>query len=272
VLVNGALVFHAPSTLKPLTAEGEHIATRAALGAPPTLLAWLHYDGTRAHLRVRLAGSRIVSLSAAAADAEAPSASVDTAGRAAVIFTEWQGQELVLRVATHTRSGWSVATLDRSRQPIWSQRTAIESDGTVLAGWIDEAGSSRNLRAAVLPPGGRWQSPVTLDRGQGLGSVALGATDAGVGVAAWHDMSATEARVQTSLFANGSWRPAVTLARSLDWLDTVAVVHAGHAIRWRFWNGRHGTFFQTTLHGLAWGQPQHARNPSRPRITGEDGA
>ena len=263
VIVNGALVFRVPSMLKPLSADGEHVAARPALDAPQTLLAWLHYDGTRAHLRVQLGGSRIVTLSSPLADAEAPSASVGRAGRAAGTFTEWRGHELLLRVATHTRAGWRIVTLDQSTQPIWSQRTAIEPSGTVLAGWIDEAGASRNLRTAILSPGGRWQNPVTLDSGQGLSSVALGTSGAGVGIAAWHDSLASEARVQASLYTNGSWRPTVTLASTLDWLDTVAVVQHGRAVRWRFWNGRRGTFFRAALHGLAWGRPQLARHQNR---------
>jgi hypothetical protein len=207
-------------------------------------------------VRVRLARSRVVTLSSPAADAEAPAASVDRLGHAAVAFTEWRRHELVLRVATRARSGWSIATLDRSTQPMWSERTSVLPDGTTLAGWIDEAGSARTLRVAVLPSGGRWQTPVTLDSGQGLGSVALGATRAGVGIAAWQDASAGETRVRASLYAKGSWQPPVTLARSLDWLDTVYIAGTDGAVHWRSWNGERATFFGATLHRLAWGRPQ----------------
>jgi hypothetical protein len=220
--------------------------------------AWLHFDGMRAHLRVLLAAtaaSRAVTLSAPAGDAETPSVAINAYGRAAVAFTEWRDHRLLLRVATSTGAGWRIATLDRSGLPIWSQRVAITPGGTVLAAWIDEVGAVRSLRAAVLPAGRHWQRAITLDNGDGLGSVALRSGGGNLGVAAWRDSVANEGRVRATIYANGTWRPTITLAGSLALLDTVTVTRRDAAsVRWRLWENGDASFYQAPRSGVVWGK------------------
>ena len=103
---------------------------------------------------------------------------------------EWLHHLLLLRVATHMRSSWRVATLDRSLLPIWSQRVTISANGTVLAVWIDEVGSHRKVIAAELPPAGSWQKRTVLDEGDGLGSIAVASGRGDLVVAAWTDSRA----------------------------------------------------------------------------------
>ena len=198
-----------------------------------------------------------MTLSGPAGDAEGPSVAINSEGRAAVAFTEWRDHRLLLRVATSTGGAWRVATLDRSGLPIWSQRVAITSDGTVFAAWIDEVGSIRNLRAAVLRAGRRWQRPITLDNGDGLGSVALRSAGGNIGVAAWHDSLANEEHVRATVYAGGTWRPSTTLASSLALLDTVTVTRGNAAsVRWRRWENGDASFYQARRRGVVWGKAQ----------------
>lgn len=269
VALRGSLVFRVRDGLKPLVADGEFVVARARVtsvrapghGHPrPLVRAWLHFDGTRAHLRVLLANtatSKAVTLSSPTGDAEAPSVAADAYGRAAVAFTEWRDHQLLLRVATNTGSGWRIATVDRSRLPIWSQRVTITPAGTVLAAWIDEVGALRSLRAATLPAHGHWQSATTLDNGDGLGSVALGPGGGDLVVAAWHDSLANEGRVRATIYTNGAWRPVTTLASSLALLDTVTLARRDAAsVRWRLWEGGDASFYQAPRRGVAWGKAE----------------
>ena len=93
--------------------------------------AWLHFDGKRAHLRVRLAtASRAVTLSGPAGDAEGPSVAINSEDRAAVAFTEWRDHKQTLRVATRADGRWRVVTLDRQGAAIWSPHVVISPGGT----------------------------------------------------------------------------------------------------------------------------------------------
>jgi hypothetical protein len=186
-------------------------------------------------------------------DVEAPAVAAGLRGRAVVVFTEWLRHHLLLRVATHTRSGWSLATLDRSLLPIWSQRTTISSNGTVFVVWIDELGSHRKLIAAELTPGHRWDTRTVLDEGDGLGSIVLSSGAGNLVAAAWHDSLASEARVRVAINTNGTWHSAATLARSLGLLDTVRFGGKNaRIVSWRLWDAGRGTFFRAIRHGLVW--------------------
>lgn len=269
VALSGALVFRVRAGLKPLVAAGEINVARArvrSVRAPahrdprPFVRAWLHFDGTRAHLRVRLANTAphdAVTLSSPTGDAEAPSVAIDASGRAAVVFTEWRDRELLLRVATNMGSGWQIATLDRSRLPIWSQRVTVTPGGTVIAAWIDDAGARRRLRAAALPRGGHWQTVTTLDNGDGLGAIALGSGRGNLAVVAWPDSVASEGRVRATIYTNGAWQPVLTLARSLARLDTVTVARPRAAsVRWRRWESGGSAFFEAPRRGVILTKPE----------------
>lgn len=275
VALSGTLVYRVRAGLKPLVAAGEIALARArvrAVRAPahrdprPFVRAWLHFDGTRAHLRVRLANTAphdAVTLSSPAGDAEAPSVAIDASGRAAVVFTEWRDRELLLRVATNMGSGWRIATLDRSRLPIWSQRVTVTPGGTVLAAWIDDGGARRSLRAAALPLDGHWQTVTTLDDGDGLGTVALGSGRANLAVVAWPDSVANEGRVRATIYTNGTWQPVVTLAHSLGRLDTVTVARPrATSVRWRQWESGGSSFFEARRRGATLTKPELLIKPA----------
>jgi len=244
-----SLVFPVARGLRPLASIGELAVAR------PRVRAWVRYDGERGHVQALLAGrSRPTTLSSPLGDAEAPFAAAGARGRAAVAFTEWRDGEELVRVATTTGSGWQVATLDRSGLPIWSPRVEITSRGTVLTAWVDEVGTLRTLRVAALPAGGRWQRPIVLDHGDGLGSAAIGVAPLGVAVAAWQDSLASEARVRAAIYADGSWRPVVTLATSLGRLESVTVGRPNaESVRWRRWSPERTAFFEADRRGLGWG-------------------
>lgn len=257
--LNGSLVFPVRTDLKALVANGEPRRARAKDGRGiPAIRVWVHFDGARGRLRVLLGTGHNHQprwLSSPVGDAEAPSVAAGREGRAAVVFTEWLHHQLLLRVATHMRSSWRVATLDRSLLPIWSQRVTISANGTVLAVWIDEVGSHRKVIAAELPPAGSWQKRTVLDEGDGLGSIAVASGRGDMVVAAWTDSRASEARVRVAIYANKAWHPAVTMAKSLALLDTVRVdnTNAG-SVTWRSWSAGRATFFHAARHGLIWGK------------------
>jgi hypothetical protein len=228
----------------------------AGPAAQSELRVWLHFDGTRAHLRVLLrrnGQSREATLSAPSGNAEDPAAAVDRRGDAAVAFTEWRDGEQLLRVATNTGSGWHVATLDRDRLPIWSPRVAVTPRGTTLSSRVAERGQGRALRAAVLPDVRHPRTTVTLDHGDGLGAVVLASGHGDLAVAAWTGSRASETRVRAGIYTDGSWQPVATLASSLAHLGTVRVAgpDAG-AVRWSQWTSSRRALRQATRSGLSW--------------------
>ena len=115
-------VYHLPRVLPPLSAEGALSETGAG---GSHVAAWLRFDGYRARLlacvwtAARPLGV-VAVLSTPAADAEGSADAINAQGKAAVAFTEWRAPRLLLRVASYTRSSWSVATLDQRSTPIWS--------------------------------------------------------------------------------------------------------------------------------------------------------
>ena len=228
IALEGSLRYVVPRTLAPLEAAGE-------LRVKHGLRAWLQFGGTRARLFVTTQG-RTTTVSAPTGDAEGVSTAVGPRGRDVVAFTEWHPSELLLRVATHSAAGWRVATLERSTNPIWSQRVVFTPAGATIAVWIDETGPLRRLRAAVRPAGGRWQPATTLETADGLGSFAL-ASGAST-VLAWHDSLASEQRVRATAYANGSWRPAVTLESGFSLPTHLAISHDERSVVWRLVGAR----------------------------------
>jgi hypothetical protein len=243
--LRGSQVFRVRTGLAPLVRDGAAVRASGAR-------AWLHFDGVRAHLLVAYRG-RTVALSAPNGDAERPWLASGSRGGHAVVFTEWRDHRLLLRVATATGSHWRVSTLDRSRTPIWSQRVAVTRSGAVIAGWIAETGAVRSLTLAVLPAHGRWQRPVTLDVGDGLGTIALATGGGDTAVVAWHDSLASEDRVRAALYSRGSWGGVVTLARSLSLLDSIRVSRGAAAVRWRLWEPGLVWSFEAQRRGAVWG-------------------
>jgi peptidoglycan/xylan/chitin deacetylase (PgdA/CDA1 family) len=219
----------------------------------------VRFDGRCGHVRARLRGragaiGAPVTLSSADGDAEATAAAVNAYGRAAVVFTEWRAHELLLRVATYSRSGWNVATLEQRTQPIWSPRVVVTPNGTTVAMWIDQVDPLRSVRVAVLPANGTWHRPLTLDSADGLGSIGAAAGREDLAAVAWHDSVANEERVRTTVYAHGSWSRVVTLAAGVERLDHVAVGPDAAFIRWRArrFPKQKVEVFQAVRRGSAW--------------------
>jgi hypothetical protein len=227
VLLGGAAIYPVRKGLGPLSASGSLAVAHA--GGPrrsaldrrrPRVAADVVFDGHRGNLRVRLqpghAGSRREwRLSSPGADADMTAAAIDARGHAVVAFTEWRNHEVLLRVATRTKGSWRVVTLDNRTEPIWSPKVVIAPDGTIVATWIDEANPMRTVRVAALPPGGAWQRPVTLEKGDGLGTVAISPGRGDRVALAWRDAVASERRMRVATFEGGHWGPVATLATSL---------------------------------------------------------
>jgi hypothetical protein len=163
-----------------------------------------------------------------------PAVAADAQGDAAVIFTEWRDRKQLLRIATRTSGDWQVATLDERTQTIWSPSVVITPNGTTLATWIDETAPTRRICAAVLPRDGNWRKPVTLESGDGLGTVALGVGRGNAVVFAWHDGIAGESRVRVASFVGGSWSRLATIEETLERVDHVTLTGPNATIlRWR---------------------------------------
>jgi hypothetical protein len=280
VRLGGSLVYRVPARLEPARASGELSVAAPRGGAAsvlggPTIAAWLQFDGRRGRVRALLengpdrAGVR--TLSTPGSDAESPRVAVDRRGDAGVLFLQWRDGTLQVRAATTTPAGWRIATLDSSRLPIWSPRVAVMSDGTVLASWTDEVGPSRTLWVAAYDPRTGWGRPLALDRGDGLGAVALRAAGT-VAVQAWHDSLANEARIWAAVYSGGSWHRAERLASGYGLLDSIAIdPTSGRYVRWRSWRPGRATFFEAVRHGVGWGSAAEvvgastSREPDRRR-------
>jgi hypothetical protein len=271
ISLNGVLVYRVPPGLAPRPGWGA--VARAHSRGRYSVVAWLHYDGQRAHVRARLrtggVGGRVATLSAPAGDAEATAAAVNARGRAAVAFTEWRAHRLLLRVASYSGSRWHVSTLDERTEPIWSPNLVVTPNGTTIATWIDQANPSREVRVAVLPLNGRWQHPVRLDAGEGLGSIGVAPGRNDLAVLAWHDSRASEERVLAALYDRGSWSHPVTLTAGLERIDHVAVGRQGTFVRWfRRRPGGRIEVFEARRHGSSWTRAvvsrRARRTPARP--------
>jgi hypothetical protein len=230
--LGGMLVFPvAPSASR--AAVGEIVSARAGTH---TVRGWLRFDGRRAHLHVLLehGGRRsIATVSSATGDAEAPSVAIDADGLALVVFTEWRAGRLLLRAATNDGTTWKTATLEQTNNPIWTPRAAVTANGTALAGWIDDHGSSRTLRLAARNPHASWRAPVVLDTGQGLGAFRLRSGDRPLAVAAWHDTRARMSRIRADVYTSAGWNTPTTLADSFDELDQITIGPNAATVGWR---------------------------------------
>jgi hypothetical protein len=220
-----------------LRASGDLVVASAR--DPNTVVsAWLAFDGRRARVRALLRTShtktpRAVTLSSPNGDSDATAAAVDDRGRVVVVFTEWRDHKQTLRVATHTDGRWRVVTLDRQVAAIWSPHVVITPGGTTVATWIDGTDPTRTIRAAVLRRGRVWQRPVILENGDGFGNVVVSTGRGNRVVAAWHVAVANEWRVRVATYQGGAWNPVITLARSLDTLDHIAISGRDAAfVRW----------------------------------------
>ncbi len=252
VTLDGASVYRVPPTLPPLSATGD-VAVAQAAGTSvrsgrspgrPSITAWLRFDGHRAVPRAlyrsrgdRYGPPRAVTLPSAGGDADATAAAVDGRGRAAVAFGEWRNYEELLRVATRKNGRWRTSTLDTNAQPAWSPRVVITPGGTTIAAWIDEADPVRKIRVAVLPPRGNWQPPITLETGEGFGTVVLRTGGGNDAVCAWPDSRATEERVRVATYDSNTWTRPVTLATTQSRLGRIAFARRDATLlRWRLTN------------------------------------
>jgi hypothetical protein len=227
----------------------------------PVVMAWLRFDGRRARVRVLLLAARqrpdAVTVSSPSGDVDTTAAAVASSGRAAVAFTEAQSAHELLRIATRTNGRWRVATLDSSKEPIWSPRVEITPTGATIATWSDQADPTRTVRAAVLPAAGRWHKPVTLENADGIRTIALGAArDAAV--LAWSDSIAGESRVRAATYRRGAWSTTVTLASALKPAYFSAVTLSGPqatAVTWRLEGSGRPSCFAAPRLGSRWGRP-----------------
>lgn len=229
--IGSALVYDVGSRLPGLTATGE-------VSSAGLLSAWIRYDGRRGHVEVQLGAGPAVSVSAPSGDAEQTAAAVGTDGRAAVLFTEWHGDTLLVRTATHDAGDrWRVATVDRRDQPVWSPSIMIARGGTTVATWVDEVQPLRLVRAAARVPGGRWQGTVTLDHADGLAAVELAAGGDGSVLLAWHDNLANEERVRVATYSAAGWARTRTVGSAVPSLDLRAFDGRASLVEW--WAGGH---------------------------------
>jgi hypothetical protein len=248
--LGGSLVFSVRPGLRPLRVE-----SRATVAGPPAarLRAWIAFNGRRGEVRTRLGRyGRVVTLSSPTGDAVQPAVAVGPGGEAAVVFTEWRNHTLSLRVATRGASTWRLATLERSRQPIWSPRVAVTADRRTVVAWVDVDGPLRHVLAATLTPGASRRDPTTLDSGLGLGTLTLRSAGA-CAVAAWLDSRASIGRVETSFECRGRWLPPETLAATVAPLSGLAIVGRGAGyVTWKSWGDGRGVTMEAARRGLAW--------------------
>jgi hypothetical protein len=248
--LGGSLVFSVRQGLRPLRVE-----SRPTVAGPPAarLHAWIDFDGRRGQILARLGRyGRVVTLSSPVGDAVQPAVAVGPAGEGAVVFTEWRSHALSLRIATRSGSTWRFATLERSRQPIWSLRVAVTADRRVVVSWVDVDGPLRRVLAATLTPGVPRPDPTTLDSGLGLGTLVLRSAGACV-VAAWLDSRASIERVEASVGCRGSWLPSETLAATASPLSDLAIVGRGaRYVTWNDWRDGRRVTMEADRRGLVW--------------------
>lgn len=244
VVLNDVHAYRVPRGIAPLIVRSRAVRATEPLAmrrAHPrrqnAVEAWLRFDGRKAQLRARLRiGNRrfpAMTLSSPNGDADMDAVAVNGRDDAAVIFTERRNGRQLLKVATGRGGNWQIATLDQTTQAIWSPSVVVTAAGTTLAGWIDDTAPTRGVRAAARTPDGRWTRPITLENGDGLGTVAVGATRQDVGVFAWHDGVAKESRIRAATFDGGRWSRVTTVARSVAILDRLTLCRDASLLRWR---------------------------------------
>jgi hypothetical protein len=226
------------------------------------LSAAVSYDGHLGHLVARLrlrhaSAPRSVTLSSPGADADSPSAAIARHGHAAVAFTEWRDRKVSLRVATLSGRRWRIVTLETRTEQIATPQIAISRNGRVTVAWIAEDKPMALVRAATLPPRGKWQRPVTLTRSVSVVGLGLIPERGGGAVSAWRDVAGTESRVRTTTFHAGRWTRVTTVAKTLERLVDVTL-DGGRVmiLRWRFsYADKRLVVYESRRKGLGWLKP-----------------
>ena len=193
-------------------------------------------------------------------------AAVGPDSRAAVAFTELRGDRALLRVATHAQGRWRVDTLESRRQPVWSPKLAITRNGTTLAAWVDQADPFRTVRAAALGPTGRWHRTVTLERGDGFGTIALSAASGLSAVCAWRDAVAGETRLRLATYDGVRWREPATLMASLATIGRVVLLgRTATVLHWSLedFDDTRPQYFVAHRQGTSWTSPHVLAYPPR---------
>jgi hypothetical protein len=271
-LLAGSRIYRVPTGLRPLPAGGAPVFARdpeahseqtAGQKTAEGAVAWLHYDGHRAHVSLMVGTSRHpLTLSSARADAYTLTATAGEDGRLAVAFSEWQAGNTQLRIATRTNGRWHLTTLENSPQPIASPRVVITRNGTTIASWIDETSPTRTIRTATLVPNGAWTHPASLENADGLDTLAIAASGTDSAVLAWHDSIANDRRIRATTYRNGRWGPVQTLATSHASLGRVTITGPNaQAVQWRHGNPNspHSRLFTATRNGTTWRPPTPLR-------------
>src|SRR5262249_50283357 len=107
-------------------------------------------------------------------------------------------------------------------------------------------------------PNGRWQRTVTLERGDGFGTIALSAASGLSGVCAWSDAVAGETRLRLATYDGVRWRAPATLVTSLATIRPgVLLGRTPNGVRWSLedFDDTRRQYFEAHREGTSWTSP-----------------
>ncbi len=177
----------------------------------------------------------------------APQLAVSPDGRAVAVSTVWNGSNVLIQASVREAAGggWQapVTLSEAGHESMWPQ-VAIDEAGEAIAVWEFQEGSSRVIKASVLPAeGGGWQTPVTISEPtHESGSPEIVLTPGGEAIAVWSHYTGSHSVIQTSSrpAPGESWQAPVTLTSTSSeaYAPQVAVNGSGEALAvWEFDDG-----------------------------------
>ena len=157
--------------------------------------------------------SLFADLSAAGGAAQTPAVAVDAAGNATVVWSRYNGSQLVVQSSSRPVGGsWSPPVDLAAGRLIFFPQLAVDPAGNATAVWRRVEADRSVVQAASRPVGGTWSAPVDLsvdtvvDASQlpDFPQVAVDAT--GAVTATWSRFASNTFTVQSSTRgADGSW-------------------------------------------------------------------
>jgi PKD domain len=160
------------------------------------------------------------TLSAASGSNVRPEIAMDPSGDAVAVWEHLPpggGQTVVQASEMPAGGSWQTPLdLSETSKSSYAPSVAIDPEGDAVAAWEHEAGGLGIIQASSRPPGGAWQTPVSLSQGGESAFDAQAALDAqGDAVVAWTRDDGSSFVIQaSSMPAGGGWGAPANLSES----------------------------------------------------------
>jgi PKD domain len=215
------------------------------------VVAWLQWDGGDTTVQASLwpAGGSFgppVALSPSAPSADSPEVAIDAAGTAIVVWTRFDGADVLAEAAVRPAGGSFPPTpapeaLSDPGGDASCPQIAIDPAGEATVVWCRSDGANDVVQAATRPAGGSFEPAVDVSASDGMASAPdVGVDAAGTATAVWDAIDGSRLVVQAATrLAGGDFSRPVDLSADGDAIGAkIAVSPDGDAVvAWRGHDG-----------------------------------